>query len=86
MSTTSRIFAADLHRAFPDSVSGGPVFFRVSYASAAMDISLKPGPDRVIALMRMPTLLVQICFTEGSAAQCNAMLKRMDNYMQRGGG
>ncbi len=86
MSTSPSIFAEDLHKAFPGCVNGGPVEFYASHAAATMHIILKPAQDRVIALIRISTLLVQIHFTTGNNAQRKAMLKRMDNYMQRGGG
>ena len=86
MTTTPEVFSRDLHNAFSDGASGGPLNFVVSHGSAVMNILLTPVPDRVIALMRLPTLHVRIKFTAGNAAERKAMLKRMDLYMQRGGG
>jgi hypothetical protein len=86
MSTTPAVFAQDLYNAFPEGVRGGPLAFQVSDGFAALDIRLTHAPDRVIALMRMPTLKVQLCFTAGNLAERKAMLRRMDLYMQRGGG
>ena len=86
MSSTPAVFSQDLYNAFHDGVSTGSLMFQVSYGNAAMDIYLTPGPDRVIALMRLPTIKVRICFTAGNAAERKKMLDRMDLYMQRGGG
>lgn len=86
MSTTPEIISQDLHNAFPDGVSGGPMAFNVQDGSAAMKILLTPVSDRVIAKMRLPTLHIRIDFTAGSTAERKEMLKRMDLYMQRGGG
>jgi hypothetical protein len=45
-----------------------------------------PGPDRVIALLRLPTLTARIRFCAGDPAARERLLKRMDLAMQRGGG
>jgi hypothetical protein len=79
-------FAHGLRNAFPEGLSGGPLEFRVRHGAAAMDIHLTPGPDRVIALLRLPTLTARIRFTAGDAAARARMLQRMDLAMQRGGG
>jgi hypothetical protein len=86
MSTTPEVFSQDLHNAFSEVATGGSMSFVVNHGAAAMNILLTPAPDRVIALMRLPTLLIRIDFTAGSAVERKEMLKRMDLYMQRGGG
>lgn len=79
-------FAHGLRNAFPCGLSGGPLAFQVDIGTAAMSIELTPGPDRVIALLRLPTLTARIRFTAGTAAARAAMLRHMDLAMQRGGG
>lgn len=86
VSATPAEFAHGLRNAFPEGLSGGPLEFRVNDGSAAMEIRLTPGPDRVIALLRLPTLKASIRFTAGDPAARERMLKRMDLAMQRGGG
>ena len=44
------------------------------------------GEPRVIALVRMPRLMVCFRFTGLTDAQRHAFMKRFDLYMQRGGG
>ena len=79
-------FAHGLRNAFPEGLSGGPLEFRVRHGAAEMEIRLTPGPDRVIALLRLPTLTVHIRFITGDAAARARLLRRMDLAMQRGGG
>lgn len=86
VSASPEEFAHGLRNAFPVGLSGGPLDFRVSDAAAAMEIRLTPGTDRVIAVLRLPTLKARIRFTAGDAAARERMLKRMDLAMQRGGG
>jgi hypothetical protein len=86
ISATPAEFAHGLRNAFPQGLSGGPLLFQVEDGSAAMEIRLVPGPDRVIALLRLPTLTARIQFMAGDAAARERMLKRMDLAMQRGGG
>ncbi len=86
MSTTLKVFSQDLHNAFSERASGGPLSFVVNHGAAAMNILLTPMPDREIALIRLPTLHIRIDFTAGSIVERKEMLKRMDFYMQRGGG
>lgn len=86
VSASAAEFAHGLRNAFPDGLSGGPLEFRVRHGAAAMEIRLAPGPDRVIALLRLPTLVARIRFTDGDAEACRRMLQHMDLAMQRGGG
>jgi hypothetical protein len=44
------------------------------------------GEPRVIALARIPRLLVQFDFSAADAAQRYRFMRRFDLYMQRGGG
>ena len=86
VSATPAEFAHGLRNAFPDGLSGGPLVFRIQYGTATMEVRLSPGPDRVIALLRLPTLHVHLRFSAGDADARARMLKRMDLAMQRGGG
>ncbi len=86
VSATPAEFAHGLRNAFPEGLVGGPLEFRVDDGAAAMEIRLVPGPDRVIALLRLPTLMASIRFTAGDPAARERMLLRMDLAMQRGGG
>ena len=58
----------------------------VSLPGGALTIRWQPGPPRVIALLRMPRLLVAFRFQGLDAAARYAFMKRFDLYMQRGGG
>ncbi len=86
VSATPAEFAHGLRNAFADGLSGGPLEFRAGHGGARMEIRLEPGPDRVIALLRLPTLRAHIRFTAGDADARAALLRRMDLAMQRGGG
>ena len=86
MSVSLSVFTQDLHNAFPGAVSGGPLEFQVNGGVTTMNIHLTQCPDRVIALVRLPILKVCIHFIAGNITERNAMLQRMDLYMQRGGG
>jgi hypothetical protein len=75
-----------LRNAFPEGLQGGPLAFRARRFGAAVEIELVPGPDRVIALLRLPTLKLRIRFTQGDAAARARLLAHMDLAMHRGGG
>jgi len=79
-------YAHGLRLAFPEGVSGGPSDFSVTDGRASLQIRLTPGPDRVIALLRLPTLKARLRFTGGSQSERREMLRRMDLAMRRGGG
>ena len=86
VSSTPAEYAHGLRLAYPEGVSGGPAEFVVSDGPVRLEIALTPGPDRVIALIRLPTLTARLHFTDGTAEQCEAFLARMDLAMRRGGG
>ena len=86
MSASPADVARGLESAFPGAVKGGPLAFRVDALGAAMDIDLMLGPERVIALLRLPTLRVRIRFAAGDAAARAKMLARFDLATRRGGG
>ena len=58
----------------------------VQIGDGKLDLNWRTGELRVIALMRMPRLLVSFRFTGLDQAQRYAFMKRFDLYMQRGGG
>jgi hypothetical protein len=87
MSATPLDVARGLAAAFPGAVSGGPLAFEVGGADGVtMTVEMTPGPDRVIALLRLPTLKARIQLRGGDAQTRAAMLKRFDLATRRGGG
>lgn len=85
-SSTLAEYAHGLRLAFPTGVTGGPTEFDVTDGRARLEVQLEPGPDRVIALMRLPTLRARLRFVDGTPEERQAMLHRMDLAMRRGGG
>jgi hypothetical protein len=78
-------------RWLPDAIGKHPWQLQAKAASvrigaAALGLTWRVGTPRLIALMRMPRLLVSFRFTGLDAAQRYAFMKRFDLYMQRGGG
>lgn len=86
MSALPADIARGLAVAFPGAVRGGPSRFVVMLPDAAMELELSPGPDRVIALLRLPTLTLRIRCTDGDAVARAEMIRRFDLAMRRGGG
>lgn len=86
VAATPAEFARGLHLAFPAGVVGGPLAFHVSDGPAEMEVSLVPGPDRVIALLRLPTLHVTLDFVAGEVSEQAKMLAHLDLATRRGGG
>jgi len=86
MSALPADIARGLEVAFPGAVQGGPNRFVVTLPCAAMALQVTPGPDRVIALLRLPTLTLRIRFTDGDAAAQAELIRRFDLAMRRGGG
>jgi hypothetical protein len=58
----------------------------VRIGDGALGLTWTVGEPRVIALMRMPRLLVKFRFAGLDEAQRYKFMKRFDLYMQRGGG
>jgi hypothetical protein len=86
ISATPAEYAHALRGAFPSGLSGGPFAFRVEAGEVEIAIDLTPGPERRIALLKLPTLFVRICFLSGDSAARARVLRHMDLAMQRGGG
>jgi len=58
----------------------------VRIGAGQLRVSWEVGEPRVIALARIPRLLVHFCFTGLDDAQRLAFMQRFDLHMQRGGG
>lgn len=58
----------------------------VRIGDGALGLTWRSAEPRVIALMRIPRLLVSFRFAGLDEAQRDAFMKRFDLYMQRGGG
>lgn len=58
----------------------------VRIGDGALGLKWQVAEPRVIALMRMPRLLVSFRFAGVDAAARYTFMKRFDLYMQRGGG
>lgn len=86
VSATPAEFVRGLRDAFPEDLTGGGQRFRIARDGAVLDIVVTPGPDRVIAGLRLPT--VQVCIRldgPGLAARAR-LLRRLDLATHRGGG
>ena len=70
--------------AHPHQLTGSAV--QVTLPGGTLAIGWQAGPPRVIALLRMPRLLVAFRFQGLDAAARYTFMKRFDLYMQRGGG
>ena len=75
----------------PDAIGDNPWALRdkaaaVRIGDGALELTWSAGAPRVIALMRLPRLLVGFRFAGLDDAQRYAFMKRFDLYMQRGGG
>ena len=58
----------------------------VRIGDGALGLSWRTGEPRVIALLRLPRLLVSFRFARLDEGQRYAFMKRFDLFMQRGGG
>jgi hypothetical protein len=58
----------------------------VTVGAGTLALAWQAAPPRVIALMRMPRLLVRFQFAGLDEAARYTFMKRFDLYMQRGGG
>ncbi len=86
MSASVEELARGLESAFPGAVAGGPQEYRVQQGALCLEISLHPGPDRVIGGLRLPTLGVRIRCSGGGAGDRARLLARLDLATHRGGG
>lgn len=86
VSATAAEFVQALRNAFPEGMDGGPLDFRVRRGEVALEIAVRPGPDRVIALLRLPTLRVRIRLSGADRAARARLLRHLDLATHRGGG
>ena len=86
VSATLAEFLRGFGDAFPGYSQTGPERYIARHGAAAMEIQLRPGAERRIAALHLPTLHVTIRFTAGTKAEREGMLAHMDRVMHRGGG
>jgi hypothetical protein len=86
VSATPADYVRGLRDAFPGAVETGPWGYRVSRGAAVIDIAITPGPERVIAGLRLPTVQVRIRLTGPDLAARARLLRRLDLATHRGGG
>ena len=58
----------------------------VHFGTGDLKLEWQEGEPRVIALARIPRLIVRFTFSGLDAAQRYSFMRRFDLYMQRGGG
>lgn len=86
ISASAGEFERGLELAFPGRVERLGSGYRISALGASMEIAVTPGPERVIALLRLPTIRVCIRFTDGDAETRGRLLAHLDLATHRGGG
>jgi hypothetical protein len=79
------------HRWLPQAIGEHPWQLEdhvanIALFSGRLIIRWEEGEPRVIALARMPRLIVSFTFTDLDAEQRYVFMKRFDLYMHRGGG
>ena len=79
-------FDAALRSAAAGCIAGAAPHYRIDTGAVQLEIEALVGPDRRIALLRLPTLLVTYRFLSGTRGQQQALLERLDRAMHRGGG
>ena len=87
MGCTEREWLASVPRALaghPQQLEGQTLTVRIG--GGTLRLSWRVGEPRVIALARIPRLLVHFAFAGLDDAQRLAFMRRFDLYMQRGGG
>lgn len=86
VSSTAAEFDASLRQAAGSRLVAGAPHYRIADGRVTLDVEVAPGPERRIALVRLPTLIVTYRFTGGTPAERDALLTRLDRAMHRGGG
>ena len=87
-------FAAGLEKACPGKVSRLPgempasteARFLVDSPAACVEITVRPGPPRIIASLALPTLQVRIDARRGVPEAVEGLIGHLDRSMHRGGG
>ncbi len=86
VSATQVELAAWIAKAYPAAVRLGEGRYLIETPTAALRLEALAGPERRIALLRLPTLHIRYEFIRGEAEQRAALLHRLDLFMHRGGG
>ncbi|MCB1928438.1 MAG: hypothetical protein KDH17_10425 [Rhodocyclaceae bacterium] len=86
VSATLDELAAWISKAYPDAERRGVGDHLITRRGAVLELVATPGPERRIALLRLPTLRIRYRFTAGDAEDRAALLSRLDLFMHRGGG
>lgn len=86
VSSTAAEFDASLRQAAGPRLEGSAPRYRIADGRVTLDVEFAPGPERRIALIRLPTLIVTYRFAGGTPAERDALLARLDRAMHRGGG
>jgi len=86
VTSTVAEFDAALRYAAAGCIDGAAPSYRVADGDVRLEIDVLSGPERRIALLRLPTLRVTYRFTAGSREAQRVLLERLDRAMHRGGG
>jgi hypothetical protein len=86
VTSTLAEFDASLRQAAGGSLECGTRTYHIVDGEVRLEVEVVPGPERRIALIRLPTLRVTYRFSGGSRAAQDALLARLDRAMHRGGG
>lgn len=85
--STPAEFARALRLAQPQGVEEvGPGRFQVRADPVLLEIAISEGPPRRIGLFVIPVLHAVYDFRHGSRTDSEALLRKLDRAMQRGGG
>lgn len=86
VTSTPAEFDASLRQAAGGRISGEAPTYHIVDGEVRLEVCVAPGPERRIALVRLPTLIVTYRFTAGSREAQRILLERLDRAMHRGGG
>lgn len=86
VTSTLTEFDASLRQAAAGRIEYSAPAYRIAEGEVELEVDVQPGPERRIALIRLPTLRVTYRFVRGSRAAQDALLARLDRAMHRGGG
>jgi len=86
VTSTIAEFDASLRKAAAGCIDGVAPHYRIDTGAVRVEIDALVGPERRIALLRLPTLLVTFRFLSGSSEAQRALLAQLDRAMHRGGG
>lgn len=87
MGATPAEFAHGLGLALPGGVTASdPLHLRGEWRGVVLEVELIVQPERRLGCFRLPVLLTRWRFRAGERAARQALLRRIDLAMQRGGG